>query len=39
MGCWLSIVKAITELKPSDMERLEGFGKRKAEIVYNAIPI
>jgi len=30
-------VKAITELKPSDMEKLEGFGKRKAEIVYNAI--
>ena len=30
-------VKQILELKPSDMERLEGFGKRKAEIVYNAI--
>jgi len=30
-------VKAILELKPSDMEKLEGFGKRKAEIVYNAI--
>jgi len=30
-------VKAILDLKPSDMEKLEGFGKRKAEIVYNAI--
>lgn len=30
-------VKAILELNPSDMEKLEGFGKRKAEIVYNAI--
>lgn len=30
-------VKQILELKPSNMERLEGFGKRKAEIVYNAI--
>ena len=30
-------VKAILNLKPSDMEKLEGFGKRKAEIVYNAI--
>lgn len=30
-------IKAILELKPSNMERLEGFGKRKAEIVYNAI--
>ena len=30
-------VKAILLLKPSDMEKLEGFGKRKAEIVYNAI--
>ena len=30
-------VKAILELKPKNMELLEGFGKRKAEIVYNAI--
>lgn len=30
-------VKQILELKPSNMERLEGFGKRKAEIVYTAI--
>jgi NAD-dependent DNA ligase len=30
-------VKQILELKPSNMEKLEGFGKRKAEIVYNAI--
>ena len=30
-------VKAILELKPANMEKLEGFGKRKAEIVYNAI--
>ncbi len=30
-------VKQVLELKPTDMERLEGFGKRKAEIVYNAI--
>ena len=30
-------VKQILELKPSQMENLEGFGKRKAEIVYNAI--
>jgi len=30
-------VKQILELKPANMEKLEGFGKRKAEIVYNAI--
>jgi NAD-dependent DNA ligase len=30
-------VKEILELKPVNMEKLEGFGKRKAEIVYNAI--
>jgi NAD-dependent DNA ligase len=30
-------VKQVLELKPANMERLEGFGKRKAEIVYNAI--
>lgn len=30
-------VKDILNLKPKDMENLEGFGKRKSEIVYNAI--
>lgn len=30
-------VKNILDLKPSDMETLEGFGKRKSEIVYNSI--
>lgn len=30
-------VKDILSLKPSDMENLEGFGKRKSEIVYKAI--
>jgi len=30
-------VKQVLELKPANMEKLEGFGKRKAEIVYNAI--
>lgn len=30
-------VKDILLLKPSDMENLEGFGKRKSEIVYNSI--
>lgn len=30
-------VKDILELKPFHMEGLEGFGKRKSEIVYNAI--
>lgn len=30
-------VKQILELKPANMETLEGFGKRKAEIVYGAL--
>jgi len=30
-------VKQVLELKPTDMERLEGFGKRKATIIYESI--
>jgi len=30
-------IKQVLELKPRDMEGLDGFGKRKSEIVYGAI--